>query len=89
MALERVERLGGGGGREKGVEGGGGKGVAEANKNNPLQLDQTASVQKPVVPSLERAAAVIFFFSFLLEHPPPPSSAPPSQKWKVFCEKVR
>lgn len=45
----KVERRGDGGG-------------AEANKNNPLQLDQTASVQKPVVPSLERAAAVIFFF---------------------------
>lgn len=48
--------------RREGWGGWGGRGVAEANKNNPLQLDQTASVQKPVVPSLERAAAVIFSF---------------------------
>lgn len=55
-----------------------GRGVGSGgrNKNNPLQLEPTASTTEPAVASPERAAAVIFFLLLLPPSPTPPLEPP-------------
>lgn len=78
-------------GRGSGVESGGGVGRRVLNKNNPLQLDRTASITEPAVASPERAAAVIFFLftppsaRFLPLHSPVRASP---LKWRVFVKRL-
>lgn len=94
MALVRAcGAAGEGGAWEWGREWGwGGMGGWRAlNKNNPLQLDRTASITEPAVASPERAAAVIFFLSA-----PPSARSPPLHspvrtsplKWRVFVKRL-
>lgn len=57
-------------------------GVAKANKNNLLQLNQTPLRIKPVVQPLETTAAVIYFCQRT------PNTRPKKRKWKVSVKRL-